>query len=456
MPGCMSPQFAVQEQPEQPLFRTIGQRIEATKLTEHDGSSSITSTCLETADIVKDQALQIASLQEEMFRERSLIQQYRDDWDSVRLTLQAARRSNESLVKERDYYQRHAQLLQHKVSSLEDKVVCLQKENEALSFLSRTVQSGHFASLPPLQSSLKELINKVGHYVLERELRKGESGNMVTVYRKPEKDARFTMKVINKSKLHDWRMLSNLHREVDVLQKLQHNNILQMHEVLHGYRAFYLIMEHVDMNLREYKMLYAQHQSSSGWIKQAATGVARALAHLHAAKIAHMDIKPETIMLVGVGRSADGCIPLLQAENVRITGFGSCASQQDLADMLKKRDCSGTLGYFAPDVTLSKSAVDGAACDMWSLGATVLEMTTGFCEGWMESYMLHASDASLFEQGLWKCLRELQDKGLAFYKDADLKDLVASHLLVLPSIRATAQEMLRHKWLISPKEVIWV
>lgn len=399
----------------------------------------------------------ITSLQGELYRERSLIAQYRDEWDSVRSTLQAARRQNETLVKERDLFQKQAKSLQSKVSLLEAHNGKLQREIEALTFVSQSVNSDIFPFLPALQPSLKEVINKVGPYSLERDLRKGESGTVVTVFERHDKGAKFAMKVINKSKVHDWEKLQQLDREVGVLQKLHHANIVQIQKVLHGYRALYLVMEHWDLNLRQYQLLYAPSKSSTGWIKQAMIGVTQALAHLHASKIAHMNVTPENIVLVGVGRSTDGSIPLLQSACVRLSGFESCAYQKDIITMHKEGVHVGAIGYFAPDMYLSRSSVDGTACDMWSLGSTLLSMTTGFCEGWMASYEHHASDIKEFEKGLSKCLRDLQDKDEAWYQDADLKNLLVDRLLVLPTTRATAEQVLRHSWLSASKvDAIWV
>jgi serine/threonine protein kinase len=244
------------------------------------------------------------------------------------------------------------------------------------------------------------------------------------------------------------------------LRKFQHGNIITLHEALHGYRAFYLVLEHADMNIREYKLQYAPCQAggtSGGWIKHVTIGVARALMHLHAAKVAHLNVKPENILLVGLQQTENGCVPLVQADHVRLSGFELCAYQQDLTAMHKDGTRLGTLGFFAPDVTLSRSSVDGAACDMWSLGATLMDMTTGFCEGWMSSYEHQAVDVAKFEKGLWKCLKSLQDKGLAWYKDADLRDLLVERLLVLPTMRITAQQVLQHKWMsTAKKEIVWV
>ncbi|GKY98690.1 hypothetical protein MPSEU_000825300 [Mayamaea pseudoterrestris] len=478
MPGCMDPMFAIQEQPLCGGRNTTdycGDDLSKLVVAVESDCSSSKAESFSTVemnnnkDSNRDPAQQqIASLQNELYRERSLMAQYREEWDAVRNTLAAARRQNETVVKERDVYQKHVQVLQSKLSSLETKFAGLQKERDALSFLSRTIHSSssdpRFPSLPALQSSLKEVVNKVGSYMLERELRKGETGNLVPVHSKNDLNLRFAMKVVNKSKIQDYESLRQLDREVAVLKKLQpHANIVQLHEVLHGYRAFYMVFEQTDMNLREYHTQYAAphhssgFNSSNGWLKQAVIGVAQALVHLHAHKIAHLDVKPESIQLVGLGRVAEDCVPLVQADHVRLSGFEACVYQKDFTTMHKDGMRLSTLGYFAPDVALSRSSVDGAACDMWSLGATLLDLTTGFCDGWMTSYEDHAVDVSKFEAGLCKCLKDLKEKGLAWYKDADLKDLLVERLLVLPTLRATAQQVLQHKWL-SPvkKDVVWV
>ena len=445
----MSPQFAIQEQPEQPFLRMTRGGDAARFVKSHDHFQTKTLSVDTTEMIAKDQATQITWLQEELVRERALIAQYRDEWDSVRQTLQAARRQNEMLVKERDDYQKQTQQLRQKVSELETKCAHLKGENHVLSFLGRSVVSDQFPSLPALQPSLKEVVNKIGPFILERELRKGESGNLVTVYRKSDKASPFAMKLVNKSAKHNWEMIQRLDREVNVLKKMQHGNIIQLHDVLHGYRAFYLILEHADMNVREYQERFYPEQASCGWIKPVITGVTRAIAHLHNAKVAHLDIRPENILLVGIGKAASGSMSLLLPKQVRLSGFSSCAFQQDLTGMQKKSQYS----FVAPDVVFSSNnSVDGAACDMWSLGATLLGMATGFCEGWMASYEQGASDVDVGER-----LQNIHDDRLSWHKDAYLKDLILERLLVPPATRATAEQVLQHKWLSSSKkEMMWV
>ncbi|MBI3178934.1 MAG: serine/threonine-protein kinase PknK, partial [Deltaproteobacteria bacterium] len=83
--------------------------------------------------------------------------------------------------------------------------------------------------------------------------------------------------------------------------------------------------------------------------------VAAALAALHAHGVCHRDVKPEHIVLVG------------DPPGVKLVDF-------DLAVLAGADTVSGTLRYMAPEALAGRA---GAASDIYSLAATLVELVTG-------------------------------------------------------------------------------
>lgn len=93
------------------------------------------------------------------------------------------------------------------------------------------------------------------------------------------------------------------------------------------------------------------------------TGLARALAAVHAAGVAHRDIKPANVLLGAAG------------DRVRLTDFGVARLLDGSADITRTHQTVGTAPYLAPE-QLRGERVTGAA-DVFALGLVLLECLTG-------------------------------------------------------------------------------
>ncbi|KAM8861539.1 death-associated protein kinase 2 isoform 2-T2 [Synchiropus picturatus] len=151
-------------------------------------------------------------------------------------------------------------------------------------------------------------------------------------------------------------------REVEVLQQLQHPNVVALHDVYENRTDVVLILELVSGG--ELFDFLAQKESLSEeeatqFIKQILDGVE----YLHQKSIAHFDLKPENIMLLD--RTAS--LP-----RIKIIDFGLAHKIEDGADF---KNIFGTPEFVAPEIVNYEQL--GLEADMWSVGVITYILLSG-------------------------------------------------------------------------------
>ena len=199
-----------------------------------------------------------------------------------------------------------------------------------------------------------EILELIGH------------GGMGVVYkaRQPRLDRFVALKLLPQSLAADAAFAERFNREARVLARLNHPNIVTVHDFGHSGGFFYLLMEFVDgVNLR-------QAMQAGRFTPQQAMmlvpKICEALQFAHDEGILHRDIKPENILLDTKGRVkiADFGIAKLVGEareNLTLTASGQAV---------------GTPHYMAPEQLEHPQDVDQRA-DIYSLGVVFYEMLTG-------------------------------------------------------------------------------
>jgi len=141
---------------------------------------------------------------------------------------------------------------------------------------------------------------------------------------------------------------------------------------------------------------------------------------LHMNCMAHMDIKPENILIRG-------------SDTLKVADLGSAFHwEKDKGSWRNGK--AGTSFYCAPEVKSGNTYLADKA-DIWSLGITLHVMLTGF---W--PYLGQTEKEVLSNAKKGKV--DLADQ----YLSDDLQDLLSSVLKLEPTERPTIPEMLRHPW----------
>ncbi|XP_012540585.1 probable serine/threonine-protein kinase HSL1 [Monomorium pharaonis] len=148
------------------------------------------------------------------------------------------------------------------------------------------------------------------------------------------------------------------------------------------------------------------------------------LVYLHERNIAHLDIKPQNLVMMGSFPDCD--VKLCDFEISRVILEGT-----------EVREILGTPDYVAPEILHYEPIM--LAADMWSLGVTTYVLLTGFSPFGGETDQETFQNISLGEV----------DFPEELFEDVSVqaKDFLAKLLVLDPSARMTAKQCLRHDWL---------
>jgi serine/threonine protein kinase len=202
--------------------------------------------------------------------------------------------------------------------------------------------------------------------------------------RQPKLDRFVALKILPASLAADPAFAERFTREGRMLARLNHPNIVTIHDFGQADDFFYLLMEFVDgVNLRQAMKVgrFTPAQALAIVPK-----ICDALQFAHNEGILHRDIKPENILLDSKGRVkiADFGIAKLVGANVPAFGVLPSGGPDRLKPGLQTAPVTltetgkvlGTPNYMAPEQLEHPQDVDQRA-DVYSLGVVFYEMLTG-------------------------------------------------------------------------------
>jgi class 3 adenylate cyclase/predicted ATPase len=199
-----------------------------------------------------------------------------------------------------------------------------------------------------------------GRYQVRRALGSGAFG-AVHLGHDPQLDRPVAIKVLRGGPSPSQAETDRASQEARRLARLRHPGIVAVHDVGIHEGQVYIVSDYIDGPdldrwLRDHRPTWAE-------AARIAAAVADALAHAHAQRIVHRDVKPANILLTGEGA------PVL-------VDFG-LALDEDQAGGGEKGMVAGTPWYMSPEqVAGSAHRIDGRT-DVYSLGVVLYEMLTG-------------------------------------------------------------------------------
>jgi serine/threonine-protein kinase len=151
-------------------------------------------------------------------------------------------------------------------------------------------------------------------------------------------------------------------REAEAVARLQHPNVVQIHDVGDADGRPYFTMEYVDGGSLAQKLAGAPRPAREAAALVA--DLARAVQYAHAHGIVHRDLKPANVLL-----TADG--------TPKVSDFGLARRLDGGPGVTGTGAAVGTPSYMAPEQARGNADAVGPAADVYSLGAILYELLTG-------------------------------------------------------------------------------
>src|SRR5262245_39836033 len=164
--------------------------------------------------------------------------------------------------------------------------------------------------------------------------------------------------------------LARFRAEAQAVARLQHPNIVQIHEVGEQDGRPYFALEYVDGGSLSRKL--AGTPLPARQAAQLVETLARAMHHAHLQGIVHRDLKPANVLLAPA--SGAGALTLGSPETAggswvkwmpKITDFGLARQMDDDAGPTRSGMIIGTPSYMAPEQAQGKGKTAGPAADVY-------------------------------------------------------------------------------------------
>ncbi|XP_058262339.1 serine/threonine-protein kinase H1 homolog [Hemibagrus wyckioides] len=219
------------------------------------------------------------------------------------------------------------------------------------------------------------------------------------------------------------------HVELGILRRVHHANIIRLVEVFETPHRVYLVLE-----LATGGELLDRVVSRGFFTERDATKalvmVSRGLSYIHALGVIHRDLKPENLLYYHPG----------QDSRLIITDFGlACWSRKSQMVECDVRTLCGTPEYLAPEMVAGRTY--GCEVDMWALGVI--------------SYIVLSGSMPFEQRSQPRLFKAILRGNYSFHGQPwssisnQAKDFIERLLSVKPEQRMTAEQALKHPWLLN-------
>ena len=198
-----------------------------------------------------------------------------------------------------------------------------------------------------------------GRYVLEEKI---GSGGMAEVYRAHDHllDRTVAVKILHAAYKNDLEFIERFHREAKAAAGLSHPNVVSIFDVGIDGDDHFIVMEYVPGSTLKEK-IKSEAPLDIPIAVRIAKDIANGLAHAHANKIVHCDIKPHNILMTDDNRA-------------KIGDFGIARAVTE-STMTYSGSVMGSVHYFSPEQ--ARGSMITPKSDVYSLGIVLYEMLTG-------------------------------------------------------------------------------
>ena len=260
---------------------------------------------------------------------------------------------------------------------------------------------------------------KITDFTITKELGSGSFGRVYLVTHKKTK-VQYAIKAIDKRDNTNVEETPYFRREVEVMYKIHHPNVVKLFGHFEDNNYCYFIMEYISKgNIYGLIPQDKKKRLSTQIVASLIKDVISAVYYLHNMDppIIHRDIKPENVLL------ADGMV-------AKLTDFGwSNYMQEDV----KRNTVCGTPIYLAPEII--KEQGHDERVDIWCIGVLLFELITA-------NVPFQGNDLDTLKNNILK-LKITWPRDI----NLDAKNLIMKILKLDPNARISLSDMLSHPFI---------
>ena len=201
-------------------------------------------------------------------------------------------------------------------------------------------------------------MEKISDFILSKDIGEGYFGKVKLGIFKPTNE-KYAIKIINK-KLMKVKMKKSKFKEIDIIKKFNHFNVIYVYKVIDTPENYFIVMEYCkNGELFDYisKKERLQEDEASSFFYQIINGVE----YIHSKGIAHRDLKLENLLLT-------------EDNTIKIIDFG-LSHEFNGKDLLKTK--CGSPSYASPEL-IAQPFYDGFKSDIWCCGIILYAMLCGY------------------------------------------------------------------------------
>ncbi|XP_028808620.1 CBL-interacting serine/threonine-protein kinase 14-like [Neltuma alba] len=170
------------------------------------------------------------------------------------------------------------------------------------------------------------------------------------------------IKVVSKRRIAEARLTAQVQREIAIMHRLNHPNIVKLYEVLATKTKIYFVMECAHGG-ELYDRILNHGLFDEDHSRRCFQQLISAVQHCHSRGVFHRDLKLDNLLLD-------------QDLNLKVSDFGLSATTDQIRPDGMLHTLCGTPAYLTPEM-LAKKGYDGEKVDVWQCGVVLYVLTVG-------------------------------------------------------------------------------
>eukprot|EP00392_Amoebophrya_sp_AT5.2_P000944 g946.t1 len=219
-------------------------------------------------------------------------------------------------------------------------------------------------------------------YIIGKQIGQGAYATVRLAVHKPS-GKKVAIKIYEKSRLLDPQRRKSVRREIRVMDRLSHPNIVKFYEVADTSRQVFLVLEYVNGGSLHYLLKKrANRRLSEIDARMIFSQVCAGIRYCHERLVVHRDIKLENVLVQYPDKA------VAHNQNLALTSSGHLDPRQLVVKLIdfgfaslvvpgkKLRVFCGTPSYMAPEI-IQRKEYGGYCVDIWALGILLYAMLFG-------------------------------------------------------------------------------